>query len=237
MLEYDQNNGVGGAGNENCNHLNEINQGQITTNTSSSSTVVTEDNSACFKELPNLKESKLSSVSSTWSTTVPIDENIELTDEMSSMVDHFIKLYEEKMYNHIYEQPHTPPTMFELRFRHQIIKENILKSFEKQLMQTLILQDDNDNELKQDTNENELDKQTRTKQKLIDYLDCQLEGLLDNFIDLSAKEYKMCQTAFIIGWKDKNKKYQQNLNQVEEQQQNQNQHWTNGHLLNLMNQF
>jgi hypothetical protein len=84
--------------------------------------------------------------------------------------------YEKRMIDYMQSVPHIPPTLFELRLRHNDIKNDVIKQFKK------------------------LNNKTITKQ-LVSKLDNQIEKLFANLAKKNMNEYKTCQAGFIIGWK------------------------------------
>jgi len=101
-------------------------------------------------------------------------------DETSSLSD-FLAHYEEKMMNYIYAIPHIPPTMFELKLRHEDVKSALLKKYKDCLRENGVNQD--------------------TVQVLSSRLDSNMDKIFSSVVVKNMNEYKMCQTGFIIGWK------------------------------------
>lgn len=89
----------------------------------------------------------------------------------------FLKYYEQRMINYIYEVPHTPPTLFELRIKHKQVKNDTIEMYGK-------------------------NSENRSAKNDLERLEHYIELSFNSIIDRSIKEYRLCQTGFIIGWKD-----------------------------------
>lgn len=109
------------------------------------------------------------------------ENNVHSLARYSSSMDDdllsFLKYYEERMVNYIYEVPHTPPTLFELRIKHKQVKNDTFEMYRKNSNKTSAKDD-------------------------IERLEHYIELSFNTIIDRSTKEYRLCQTGFIIGWKD-----------------------------------
>jgi hypothetical protein len=92
--------------------------------------------------------------------------------QMTSLCDS----YKKRMIDYMQSIPHIPPTLFELRLKHNDIKNDVIKQFKK------------------------INNKNTTKQ-LVSKLDNQMEKLFVNLAKKNMKEYKTCQAGFIIGWK------------------------------------
>ena len=100
--------------------------------------------------------------------------------EHETMLTEMAEEYMKRMFDYVFAVPNIPPTMFELKHRHSVVKDSVLKMYQKMLM---------DNGL--------LHSLTSSSNSL-------LERLEKAFASVAAKnheEYKLCQTGFIIGWK------------------------------------
>lgn len=86
----------------------------------------------------------------------------------------FYQTYEKRMIEYMESVPHIPPTLFELRLRHNDIKSDVIKQFKNSKM---------------------------SSKQLVSRLENNIEKIYSNLAIKNTKEYKTCQAGFIIGWK------------------------------------
>src|SRR5690625_3477616 len=91
----------------------------------------------------------------------------------STTLSELLAYYEQEMLSYIYAIPHIPPTLFELKLRHERVKRRVMKMFDS------------------DTN----------KAAIGGKLDGQIEKAFASVVAKNIHEYKICQAGFIIGWK------------------------------------
>lgn len=91
----------------------------------------------------------------------------------SSLHD-LLNYYEGKMMDYIYEIPHIPPTTFELKVRHTAVKKEVIQLYHSNTVTA------------------------SSSQQIAD----QIDQLFNLIVERNAHEHKMCQTGFVIGWKN-----------------------------------
>ncbi|KAH9501518.1 uncharacterized protein LOC124496877 [Dermatophagoides farinae] len=150
----------------------------------------------------NIGNNVVGSTTTTTATTSSSSSSIIM--DAATLMDNFLKYYEERMVSYIYQQPHLPPTSFELKLKHKQTKQDLLNMFEKHLR----------------TESNQMDPIVMMNDCnfLCKHLDNSMEQSFNSIMELSLKEYRLCQTGFIIGWKDN--KQRQQPQQSQQQQQN-----------------
>ncbi|KAH9414618.1 uncharacterized protein LOC142645351 [Dermatophagoides pteronyssinus] len=143
-----------------------------------------------------------------------IDSSTNIIMDAAVVINDFIKYYEERMISYIYEQPHLPPTLFELKIKHRQTKQDLLNMFEKHLCSEMVTLMNNNNNI----------------HFLLKHLDNLMETTFNSIMELSLKEYRLCQTGFIIGWKDNKQQQQQQQNASNSNNNNNNNQLINAKL-------
>ncbi|XP_054158332.1 uncharacterized protein LOC128956638 [Oppia nitens] len=107
----------------------------------------------------------------------------------SSMVTKEVGLcqsYERRMTEYMTSVPHIPPTLFELRLRHNEIKTDIIRQYKNNTISSTGI------------NNKQSPPSTAASVSKLDNL---IEKVYQNLAKKNIKEYKTCQAGFIIGWK------------------------------------
>ncbi|KAH7638191.1 hypothetical protein HUG17_9296 [Dermatophagoides farinae] len=76
----------------------------------------------------NIGNNVVGSTTTTTATTSSSSSSIIM--DAATLMDNFLKYYEERMVSYIYQQPHLPPTSFELKLKHKQTKQDLLNMFE-----------------------------------------------------------------------------------------------------------
>jgi len=107
-------------------------------------------------------------------------ENFSQGIEHETMLTEMAEEYMKRMFDYVFAVPNIPPTMFELKHRHSVVKDTVLKMYQKMLL---------DNGL--------FESLTHSSNFLME----RLEKAFSSVAAKNHEEYKLCQTGFIIGWK------------------------------------
>ncbi|CAG2167147.1 unnamed protein product [Oppiella nova] len=117
-----------------------------------------------------------------------------MNNKTSSLVSkeiQFCQTYERRMTEYMQSVPHIPPTLFELKLRHNAIKSEVVKQFKNAV--------NSDN-----------------GRHLVSKLENLIEKVYTNLVKKNAKEYKTCQAGFVIGWKCSFNKPQNDIKPVDD---------------------
>ncbi|KAF7489329.1 hypothetical protein SSS_10703 [Sarcoptes scabiei] len=148
-----------------------------------------------------------SSTASSSSSPPPIPSSsteAALMDHQIELIETYRRQYEDKMREFIYREPHTPPTQFELRIKHNQLKNDHLDDYCARIEKL---------ETKIETNQSDKSDGDRSMKKidaniyktLVNRLNDELERCFVMVANLNEKEYRICQTGFVIGWKENSK--------------------------------